>query len=1190
MGDKNYIREIAENLNGNRVSLLVGAGFSKNAKNKNGGKNQMKDWGELIQDLKDELPSNTIRELENANFSNSEKYLALADTFEINKKREVLLEKLELSVADGNHHPGELHYKLFDFSWENIITTNYDTLLERADKRNLYYKVVKNEDLHNTEKKHFLIKMHGSIDDRDSCVITKSDYSNYDEKHEVISAELKSIFTKQKVLLIGFSGEDPNYHSILNWLEKNLENFDFSNIYMINNIKETKEKNVKDEPRTINLNTLFPSGTYEEKLYAFFDELKEEIDNINTRLYSKYKWINKEDVLRATSLDNKDLEGNIRFLEDLNNRYPGWISLPRKYIYISRLINRQIEGRLEKLLAVDDLDSLEFLEKYLEFIDKIDGYILEKDLLLIKNYLDKEIYKDNELFMRINIYLLRHFRQIGDYKEFKERDKLVSGYKNSHHCNYCHNEYILYLLATGKIEEFKCKVENWEVGEDYYYRYKKISFQTYYKDIEFCYEKAFNLKEDLRMVKDEEMSASIQSIENCLIFLLNTMKGSNRNHKKIKEESDLYKKLDKEIIGEAYSWKEENSYYLNLFNHKFKVEESETKSSGFELGRTRYKLKITNKNIDSIRNAYEYINFREKTGIPYSLANVTIQENIQECFNRILITNNKFPLSFCFLTNNKKFDELDMRKILYGRLESEVDIEIKRYIDLIEDYLLGSLNEKNYFSPKCIDDYIANTILFMLSYLIYKSSLSTRDRLLEMCKNIYESDKTINMKGMEQLLIRLIGLYTDKEKVERLSILLDFKPVIQDEWSRAVNPYLDPIKYLSYSSDKVKLGDEVYGEIKEKLLKGPYSREEKLYRYLVLYDYLIIDEEDNKIARKHLWNRQKEGHSLPDIGSFFNMTYIKKELYIGYMTKAEVVNIIYLDLCKNLKNYSDSIENSRAYGSGGQEKNLLTEVLDFIYEVDLEEDKINILLEYILSPVNREIEKLEKISHMLILDSAISNINIFQIILLTLIKKGVRLNDELKESMEKISNRLYNLGIDTYTLDFLLEKETNEAKLIKTILFDKHNQIGIILQILNINIDFNFTVFTLEETKKYVEMLVITLSQNRYNYNYWTWKEIEKLVIKLNQKVEYEMDNLIISIFKEIKANIIELNNKEEDYIIEEIDYYNQILRIIGDFNFLIIKEECNKKELEKIFTSIKDKIFVDGMYVDILKLKESYN
>lgn len=101
-----------------------------------------------------------------------------------------------------------------------IITTNYDTLIENIiykNKCNVYVGQEANriEKEDTTDKKIDLYKIHGSVSDSNSIVITKEDYDYFFEKSKYLYSKIFTMFWEYPIVFMGYSISDRNIKDIL---------------------------------------------------------------------------------------------------------------------------------------------------------------------------------------------------------------------------------------------------------------------------------------------------------------------------------------------------------------------------------------------------------------------------------------------------------------------------------------------------------------------------------------------------------------------------------------------------------------------------------------------------------------------------------------------------------------------------------------------------------------------------------------------------------------------------------------------------------------------------------------------------------------------------------------------------------------------------------------------------------------
>ncbi|MDO9439936.1 MAG: SIR2 family protein [Beijerinckiaceae bacterium] len=122
---------------------------------------------------------------------------------------------LELTLAAGVD-PTPSHYSLARLGVDQVWTTNYDPLIERADPNALVISSDNDVPMIGTARKT-IIKMHGSInadgpqpDWADPPIITRADFETYEDQHRRLWALLRSSYLSKTLLFLGFSFADAN--------------------------------------------------------------------------------------------------------------------------------------------------------------------------------------------------------------------------------------------------------------------------------------------------------------------------------------------------------------------------------------------------------------------------------------------------------------------------------------------------------------------------------------------------------------------------------------------------------------------------------------------------------------------------------------------------------------------------------------------------------------------------------------------------------------------------------------------------------------------------------------------------------------------------------------------------------------------------------------------------------------------
>ena len=212
-----------------RAAVMVGAGFSQNAVPSPGVSARFPTWCELAQVMFDEIypapPNETVeqRKERETKFSRSNA-LRLACEYEAQFERPKLESLLRERIPDTDHQPGDLHRLLLQLPWIDVFTTNYDTLLERTEVRERVYQPVKTVNDLTIASSPRIIKLHGSFPSHTPFIITEEEYRTYPRCFAPFVNTVRQSLIENTFVLIGFSGDDPNFLEWTGWIRDELGN------------------------------------------------------------------------------------------------------------------------------------------------------------------------------------------------------------------------------------------------------------------------------------------------------------------------------------------------------------------------------------------------------------------------------------------------------------------------------------------------------------------------------------------------------------------------------------------------------------------------------------------------------------------------------------------------------------------------------------------------------------------------------------------------------------------------------------------------------------------------------------------------------------------------------------------------------------------------------------------------------
>jgi hypothetical protein len=126
-------------------------------------------------------------------------------------------------IRDSSWKPSENHARLVGLPWADILTTNYDTLLERAARAgDIVYDAIRTAAEIAFAKAPRIIKLHGSLGANEQFVIAEEDFRTYPEERGAFVNLARQCFVENELLLLGFSGDDPNFLAWAGWVRDHL--------------------------------------------------------------------------------------------------------------------------------------------------------------------------------------------------------------------------------------------------------------------------------------------------------------------------------------------------------------------------------------------------------------------------------------------------------------------------------------------------------------------------------------------------------------------------------------------------------------------------------------------------------------------------------------------------------------------------------------------------------------------------------------------------------------------------------------------------------------------------------------------------------------------------------------------------------------------------------------------------------
>ena len=111
--------------------------------------------------------------------------------------------------------PGLAHVLLAGLPVGEVITTNFDSLFEQASAAVGCVTAVLPRDPR-PDRDRWLLKMHGCVDEPGSeLILSRRSFLRYSQRHAALAGIVQSLLITRRVLFVGFSLNDPNFHRVV---------------------------------------------------------------------------------------------------------------------------------------------------------------------------------------------------------------------------------------------------------------------------------------------------------------------------------------------------------------------------------------------------------------------------------------------------------------------------------------------------------------------------------------------------------------------------------------------------------------------------------------------------------------------------------------------------------------------------------------------------------------------------------------------------------------------------------------------------------------------------------------------------------------------------------------------------------------------------------------------------------------
>lgn len=214
------------------AAVMIGAGFSRCGAASSDIEKKLPLWNDLSKILAEALGEN----------KNTDP-LRLAEEYCAYFGRQALQDLVIREINDSSWVPGDLYESLLKLPWSDVLTTNWDTLLERASlkiSQPVYGLVSRQEELSSSRAPR-IVKLHGTVSITEKLIFTQEDYRKYPRDHAAFVNFGRQVFIENELCLVGFSGDDPNFLQWAGWVRDQLSSSS-RRIYLVGALNLTAAK------------------------------------------------------------------------------------------------------------------------------------------------------------------------------------------------------------------------------------------------------------------------------------------------------------------------------------------------------------------------------------------------------------------------------------------------------------------------------------------------------------------------------------------------------------------------------------------------------------------------------------------------------------------------------------------------------------------------------------------------------------------------------------------------------------------------------------------------------------------------------------------------------------------------------------------------------------------------------------
>ena len=891
-----------------RISAFVGTGFSKNATAIDPNIT-IPLWPEVGAALMKELGIKVVK-----NKTNFQDPIRLSSLYAAEFGDTKLDDFLKKSIDDNNFQPNEVHEKFVELNWNNIYTTNYDTLLEKAANQiDKQYSVITGDADFPILPTPRIVKLHGSFPNTRPFIMTDEQFRTYPSEHPIFVNSVQQTLIEDTVVLFGFSGNDPNFLKWSGWIRDNLKSDNAKKIYLISiysvssaELKMFDKQNITVLDMSVILDPNKKNNITSDDIKKLFIQMFDywntysKIPTISNQLNTNpiENWIKTLWKPKKTVEEELKKQGYDKFIKAVTttwnkerNSYPKQLVLPlnqnnqlfwktRDYVETYQIL-KNINNDMQSISFLYEYDwrwnlcnrplfknTIEAYKKAIGFVDnkktiKIQSFskTVQKKALKLLISLYKACRKDGEKKLCLNIESIIN----NNFELLEDQDKKEFYYQQSLTA--------LFNLEYSKFIQF---ISCWNLKpSDYEWNIKKAGLlaESGYElnAVEILKKSLNSLRNKLEKNKDNFELLFFENLINWqLIWICNSKRFDKDFPKNIINEDEL-RNRNKFLSAQISDILEIlNSYSKDIYSNKLK--KLEKKEIDY----------VTTQNItigseEAPFASFIYINIFERIGYPYKINNSTFNDSNVFSFavNNILPYQPDWALILIIRSYNETnveenigYEEIKMFST--NGISSFIETMLQSFTELQED-----LSKGTDFAAKDFCNRLIKTYPELLSRLCSKVNSKTKEQLLAFLITIIKKNLICRMPSIEKFIKRFTNTLTFDDKEKLINEIIkskapNYRPI---DTTRNLNPLslLYPKTETELKSHHIKLNQTAITTLLKKYVseKDQYLKKWYLTSLVTISLWNGFDKINYESFAQILWSSDLDEYGLPILDGFY---------------------------------------------------------------------------------------------------------------------------------------------------------------------------------------------------------------------------------------------------------------------------------------------------------------------------------